>query len=65
MKKAVIISGIILVALLTMSISGHKKHIHLFEQPIQVEKWMTHPFDTIFEETIEIEEWMTKPFLTA
>ena len=59
MKKTVIIAGIILIALLSMAIHGNRNHRY-YEAPIQIEEWMTVPFDN---EPLEVEEWMTKPFM--
>ena len=40
-------------------------HIELFglrEGGIDVEDWMTKPFNTDLEEELVLEEWMTEPF---
>jgi hypothetical protein len=33
-----------------------------YEENMEVEEWMTVPFDALVEENIEIENWMTTPF---
>jgi hypothetical protein len=33
-----------------------------YEESLEVEDWMTTPFDALIEEDIEVEDWMNDPF---
>ena len=57
------LATILLIAFMSVSVtSTHERRFR--EDNVQVEEWMTHPFDTALEEALEVEEWMTKPFVT-
>ena len=63
--KKLTIGLIVLVAFLTISfsaISGRKHNV--LDRDIQIEEWMTMPFDTTLEAPLVVEDWMTRPFIT-
>jgi hypothetical protein len=37
----------------------------IFEEQLEVESWMTEPFEGGFDRKLEVESWMTKPFETS
>ena len=73
MKTRILILFVLPLLLLgTINISDRLDRLHdhreirFYEAPVEVEEWMTHPFDTntyLAEEDIEIEKWMTQPFM--
>ena len=66
MKKIRLIIAIVLIAILGMAatFTSDRNHHRNYEQHIEVEEWMTKPFDNVIEEPLFVETWMTKPFLT-
>ena len=64
MKKLTILL-IVLAAFLTISftIIGGTRHSRL-ERDIEIEEWMTMPFDSTLEAPLVVEDWMTRPFIT-
>ena len=64
MKKRSILL-IVMVAFLTVSFSAMtgRRH-HRLERNIEIEEWMTQPFDSTIEAPLVVEDWMTKPFIT-
>ena len=62
MKKTNILL-IVLVAFITVSFSAMtgSRH-HRLEKNIEIEEWMTMPFDTTLEAPLVVEDWMTRPF---
>ncbi len=54
---------ILFIGFLSISVSNNHESKHFRENRIEVEEWMTTPFNFI-EEVLEIEDWMTKPFVT-
>jgi len=70
MKKRILtltLLGILLIGFISISTSSPHKEIHFYEAPVEVEEWMTQPFETVHEyfaeDTLEIEDWMTHPFV--
>jgi len=69
MKTRNLLIAIVLIMILGLFVSGtHSKRTHdvIFEAPIELEDWMTQPFDTneyLAEGDIAIEDWMTEPFV--
>ena len=69
MKTRNLLIGIILVMILALFVSGKNTSIPvdvIYEEPIEIEYWMTQPFDTntyLAEEPLEVEDWMTQPFV--
>lgn len=64
MKKVTILL-IVLTAFLTISftiIGGARNN--KIERDIEIEEWMTTPFDSILETPLVVEDWMTRPFIT-
>jgi len=65
MKTRILTIGtIILMAFISISVTSTHESRNFREDNVQVEEWMTHPFDTLLEEALEVEDWMTKPFVT-
>ena len=64
MKARNLLIGIILIMILALFVSGtHSRNTEAFvEEPLMVEEWMTHSFDTLDEEPLKLEDWMTRPF---
>ena len=63
--KRVTIALIVLAAFLTISFSAMSgRKYHVLERDIEIEEWMTMPFDTTLEAPLVVEDWMTRPFIT-
>lgn len=63
MKPKNLLITIILIMILCLFVSGtHSKDV-IKEKPLEVENWMSKPFDVLNEDTLELEIWMMKPFV--
>ena len=64
MKKRTILL-IVLIAFITVSFSAMTGSRHSrMDKNIEIEEWMTMPFDTTIEAPLVVEDWMTRPFIT-